>query len=100
MHEVIKVGDLFGLPQHGYIFKLVDFYTLSRHSFGQHVIHFISIIFVIEGEIVRLIGYNFKTNLKLHNEYTSLSSYLLLKSFSILWISILSTALLERLWKG
>jgi hypothetical protein len=99
MHKVFIVRNLFSLPHHCYVFELIDLNALPWDSFWQNRVHFISKVLVVESEIVRLVSDDFETDLS-YKKNTYLSSYRLLKSFSILLISILSTALLERLWNG
>ena len=63
MHKIVKVGDLFGLPHHSYVFQLIYFDTLSRDSFGKDCVDLVSVVFIVKSEIVGFVCNYFKTNL-------------------------------------
>lgn len=68
MHQIIEVWYLSVLPQHGNIFKLIDFNTFSWHSFCQHWVNFVSELLIIKGKIIRFISYDLKADLSYKNK--------------------------------
>ena len=45
------------------IFKLVDFEAIDGNSFGQNIVYFIPMGFILEGEIVTFANTNLQPNL-------------------------------------
>jgi len=63
VHEVIKIRDLFILPEHCDILQLINFNALPWNSFGKYSIYSVPVVLVVKGKVIRFIRNNLQADL-------------------------------------